>query len=233
MQTHVGADSISARKTLRRREPGGYLRPKSRTYGPVGLRNAPAGAVESAPTQVSRVGNARRSRLMRYIRNDRRAGCPHPAAPRGAANTRGRAMALSYKPRQVRGQPENHNLRVITTPCRGTMLASSREPRAAANAPGGYGIRPYNGFSAGRASGLPVWPVVAGRHVGEGHAPPANPAPETRGLPGICGTYKMTVGRDALIPPHPAPAQTPAGGISGLRAAAARRLASETRLRAQ
>ena len=83
------------------------------------------------------------------------------------------------------------------------MLASSRAtPRR--REPGGYGIRPYNGFSAGRASGLPVWPVVAGRHVGEGHAPPANPAPETCGFPGICGTYKMTVGRDALIPPHPA-----------------------------
>ena len=90
---------------------------------------------------------------------------------------------------------------------------------------------------------LPVWPVVAGRHVGEGHAPPAtpaapqtpagginpsptnhggpaanretaNPAPETCGFPGICGTYKMTVGRDALIPPHPAPPRTPAGGIN-------------------
>ena len=94
------------------------------------------------------------------------------------------------------------------------MLASSREPRAAANAPGGYGIRPYNGFSTGRASGLPMWPVVAGTHVGEGHAPPANPALETRGLPGICGTYKMTVGRDALIPLHPAPPRTPAGGIN-------------------
>ena len=94
------------------------------------------------------------------------------------------------------------------------MLASSRAPRGTANTPGGYGIRPYNGFSAGRASGLPMWPVVAGTHVGEGHAPPANPAPETRGLPGICGTYKMTVGRDALIPPHPATSQTPAGGIN-------------------
>ena len=93
------------------------------------------------------------------------------------------------------------------------MLASSRAtPRR--REPGGYGIRPYNGFSAGRASGLPMWPVVAGRHVGEGHAPPANPAPETRGFPGICGTYKTTVGRDALIPPHPAPPQTPAGGIN-------------------
>ena len=48
----VGADSISARGCLRRRKPGRYLRPKSRTCGPVGLRNAPAGAVESAPTRV-------------------------------------------------------------------------------------------------------------------------------------------------------------------------------------
>ena len=66
------------------------------------------------------------------------------------------------------------------------MLASSRNPCAAANAPGGYRIRPYNGF----------------------------PAPETRGIPGICETYETTVGRDALIPPHPAPPQTPAGGIN-------------------
>ena len=123
-------------------------------------------------------------------------------------------MALPYKPRQARGQPGNHNLRVITNPCRGRCSHRPGQPRRAANAPGGYRIRPYNGFSAGRASGLPVWPVVAGRHVGEGHAPPANPALETRGLPGICGTYKMTVGRDALIPPHPAPPQAPAGGIN-------------------
>ena len=134
---------------------------------------------------------------------------PHPAA-----NTRGRAMALPYDPRRARGQPGNHNLRVITNPCRGRCSHRPGQPRGAANAPGGYGIRPYNGFSAGRVSGLPMWPVVAGRRVGEGHAPPANPAPETRGLPGICGTYKMTVGRDALIPPHPAAPQAPAGGIN-------------------
>ena len=66
--------------TPRRRKPGGY---------------------ESAPTQVSRVGNARRSRLMRYIRNDRRAGCPHPAAPCAAANTRGRDKSLPYEPGQT------------------------------------------------------------------------------------------------------------------------------------
>ena len=123
-------------------------------------------------------------------------------------------MALPYEPRQVRGQPGKCEPGDAATPCRGRCLHRPGQPRAAANAPGGYGIRPYNGFSAGRASGLPMWPVVAGRRVGEGHAPPANPAPETRGFPGICGTYKMTVGRDALIPPHPAPPQTPEGGIN-------------------
>ena len=50
---------------------------------------------------------------------------------------------------------------------------------------------------------------------------------------GLAAAARANVGRDALIPPHPAAAQTPAGGISGPRAAAARRLASETRLRAQ
>ena len=51
-RTCVGADSISARSAAAQTPPGGYLRPKSRTCGPVGLRNAPAGAVESAPTWV-------------------------------------------------------------------------------------------------------------------------------------------------------------------------------------
>ena len=36
------------------------------------------------------------------------------------------------------------------------------------------GIPPYV-RPGGR--GNPIWPVVPGRHVGEGHAPPANPAP--------------------------------------------------------
>ena len=34
----------------------------------------------------------------------RRAGCPHPAAPRGDGNTRGRDKSLPYEPRQARGQ---------------------------------------------------------------------------------------------------------------------------------
>ena len=39
--------------------------------------------------------------------DDRRAGCPHPAAPRGNINARGRAMALPYKPRRAANQPGN------------------------------------------------------------------------------------------------------------------------------
>ena len=66
----------------------------------------------------------------------------------------------------------------------------------------------------GRAMALPYMP--------SGYVRPTGTATRAR----------ATVGRDALIPPHPAAAQTPAGGISGPRAAAARRLASETRLRA-
>ena len=71
-----------------------------------------------------------------------------------------------------------------TTPCRGRFHIGPA--RAAANTPGGYRIRPYMAFLA----------------------------PETHGFPGICGTHKTTVGRDALIPPHPAPPRTPAGGIN-------------------
>ena len=123
------------------------------------------------------------------------------------------------------------------------MLASSRNPRAAANAPGGYRIRPYMAFLAPETRGFPgicgTYKTTVGRDalIPPHPAPPqtpagginpsptnhggpaadretANPAPETRGFPGICGTYKMTVGRDALIPPHPATPRTPAGGIN-------------------
>ena len=41
------------------------------------------------------------------------------------------------------------------------------------------GIPPY--VRPGRGRGKPIWPVVPGCHVGEGHAPPANPAPPRTG----------------------------------------------------
>ena len=66
------------------------------------------------------------------------------------------------------------------------------------------------------------------------------PSPTNRGKRrGQTGTHKLhntanpCRGRCSHRPADLAPPRTPAGGISGLRAAAARRLASETRLRAQ
>ena len=84
------------------------------------------------------------------------------------------------------------------------MLASSRGPRAAANTCGRDKSRPYE-----RGARL-----VTNRE----HANPAMP--------------QTSVGADSISARFVA-APGSAGGISGLRAAAARRLASETRLRAQ
>ena len=103
---------------------------------------------------------------------------PHPAPPRTPA---GGINPSPTNHGKVRGQPGNRKPCAITNPCRGRCSHRPGQPRHTANAPGGYGIRPYNGFLA----------------------------PETRGFPGICGTDKTTVGRDALIPPHPAPPQPP------------------------
>ena len=80
---------------------------------------------------------------------------------------------------------------------------------------------------------LPVWPVVAGRHVGEGHAPPATPAaPQTPagginpsptnhgkacGGPGNrepCAMTNPCTERCSHRPATPAPPQTPTGGIN-------------------
>ena len=108
---------------------------------------------------------------------------PHPTPPQTPA---GGINPSPTNQRRARGQPGKRNLRVITNPCRGRCSHRPGQPRTAANAPGGYRIRPYMAFLA----------------------------PETRGFPGICGTCKTTVGRDALIPPHPALPQTPAGGIN-------------------
>ena len=74
---------------------------------------------------------------------DRRAGCPHPAGPRGGANACGRDKSLPYKPRRAHGQPGNRNLRVIINLCRGRCLHRPANLAAAGTPTGGYGIRPY------------------------------------------------------------------------------------------
>ena len=52
-------------------------------------------------------------------------------------------MALPYKPGGARGYPGNRKLHNTANLCRGTMLASSRNPRAAANTRGRDKSRPY------------------------------------------------------------------------------------------
>ena len=130
-----------------------------------------------------------------------------PACP--AADPRRRAVALPCKPGQTLrspGLPGTQNLPV------GAGFIPPAEPHAAANTPGRCEHRPLHGFAmatgvafpgwpphlgdskSGRSRrrrvrrdegippyvrpggrGNPVWPVVPGRHVGEGHAPPEPP----------------------------------------------------------
>ena len=115
------------------------------------------GRIWNPPLQwVLRRAGIRPSHVAGRCRKACRGGACPSRKSRAAANTHGRDKSLPYEPRRARGQTGNHNLRVITNPCRGRCLHRPGQPRRAANAPGGYGIRPYNGFSAGRASGLPV-----------------------------------------------------------------------------
>ena len=182
---------------------------------------------------------------------------PHPAGPCGGANVSilncqcaAGVNARPTKPETCGGQPGNRGLALQQTPV-GADSISAREPRGTANAPGGYGIRPYG---RRRAPGRPGSDTLALQQTSVGDDacivprtprrrkrpgriwnPPlrmtANARPTGKRYP--CVTTNLCRGRCLHRPAHPAPAQTPAGGISGPRAAAARRLASETRLRAQ
>ena len=144
-----------------------------------------------------------------------------PPHPRGGANTPGRDKSRPYDRRKARTNRETAPSAVSQTSV-GADSISAREPRGGANTPGGHSrlraaaARRLASQTRLRAPSIPplritfmYWP-----HRGR-HNPPA--------------------GRRAGCPHPAAPriAQTPAGGISGPRAAAARRLASETRLRAQ
>ena len=103
-KTPVGADSISAR---------------------FAARQGSAGGINPSPTNR---GEHPTKREGHTPPGGRRAGCPHPAAPRAAANTRGRDKSLPYDQRRARGQPGNRRPCVITNLCRGRCSASSRNP---------------------------------------------------------------------------------------------------------
>ena len=180
--THVGADSISARPAVPRTPAGG---PWPLPCKP-GQTSRPPDLPE---TQNFPVG----------------AGFIPPAEPRAAANTPGRcehrplhgfAMAAGVA---FPGWPPCFPGSVgrAFTPA-APLTIQNREHSRRRGARRDEGIPPYV-RPGGR--GNPIWPVVPGRHVGEGHAPPANPAPP----------QTPHVGADS-ISARPALPRTPAGG---------------------
>ena len=84
-------------------------------------------------------------------------------------------------------------------------------PAAAQTPAGGYGIRPYNRRKARGQTGK----RATARPRGRAMALPYKPSEMPRQT-GTAVTIRATVGRDALIPPHPAAPQTPPGGY-GIR----------------
>ena len=101
--------------------------------------------------------------------------------------------------------------------------AVNRKPRATATHVGAHIVRPGNPAADRK-------PCVAATHVGddarivpgttryrkvprEGHDPPLQTPANARSN-GMAPPTWATVGRDALIPPHPAAPQTPAGGMN-------------------
>ena len=159
----------------------------------------------------------------------RRAGCPHPAAPRGGANARGRIWnpplrptarcAANGKPAAARtptGGPwpsptnrggrltnrETANPRGVANFCRGRCLHRPGNPAVTQTPAGGINPAPTNNFY--------VWANRGGRVV------------KTNGC-------RFPGGRRAgcPIPPHPAAAQTPAGGY-GIRPYDRRRARGQT-----
>ena len=101
--------------------------------------------------------------------------------------------------------------------------AANRNPRATATYVGAHIVRPGNPAADRK-------PRAAATHVGddarivpgtpryrkvprEGHDPPLQ-TPANARPNGMAPRTRTAVGRDALIPPHPAAAQTPAGGMN-------------------
>ena len=148
--------------------------------------------------------------------DDRRAGCPHPVAPRAGANVSilnhqcaAGVNARPTKPENCRGQPGNCGPALQQTPV-GDDSISAREPRGITNArpPGKRYPRATTNLCRGRCLHRPAHPAAAQTPAGG-----INPAPTNKfcvsGQTGTAATTRTTVGRDALIPPHPAAAQTP------------------------
>ena len=133
------------------------------------------------------------------------AGFIPPAEPCAAANTPGRCehrplhgFAMAAGVAFSRVAAVFPRFRRAGVHARRTVEIQNREHSRRRGARRDEGIPPYV-RPGGR--GNPIWPVVPGRHVGEGHAPPANPAPP----------QTPHVGADS-ISARPALPRTPAGG---------------------
>ena len=128
----------------------------------------------------------------------RRAGCPHPAAPRGDANACGRIWNPPLRPTAgPRPTGENAALRLYRTSvgddaCTAPAGAFRRPTGPQARLLGRRSSRGACGGARfrGRAMALPYKPWRTPGQTGRAHAP------------------RAAVGRDALIPPHPAAAGT-------------------------
>ena len=166
------------------------------------MPRTPAGGINPAPTNkfvlwTNRDGPAHPG--------GRRAGCPHPAAPRAAANPRGRIWNPPYNQRRARGQPENRKPCVTSNPCRGRCSHRPGGPYAARMPAGGMPlIPPHPAPPRTPAGGYGIRPYNQRRARGQ----PGNRKP--------CVTSNPCRGRCSHRPGGPYAARTPAGGY-GIR----------------
>ena len=138
------------------------------------------------------------------------------ARPRGRDKSRPYEQILCFRPNRNGRSPPGGRRAGCPHPA---------GPPAAANTPGGYGIRPYDRRRAPRPTGklrpCHTTNPCRGRclHRPGDHAPPQgfaggiNPAPTNKfcvsGQTGTAVPHRADVGRDALIPPDLPPPQTP------------------------
>ena len=128
-------------------------------HRPGGLYAArtPAGGINPAPTNKFVLLTNRNGPVHP---GGRRAGCPHPAAPRAAANPAGGYGIRPYNQRRARGQPGNRKLCVTSNPCRGRCSHRPGGPYAARMPVGGINPVPTNKFCV---LDQPEWPRPPGR----------------------------------------------------------------------
>ena len=114
----------------------------------------------------------------------RRAGCPHPAGPRGGTN-----------------------VSILNRQCAAGVNARPTEPGKCGGQPGNRGPA-LQQTPVGDDACIVPHTSRHRKHPGRDKSRPYKPSEHDR--PNRTGaTTQATVGRDALIPPHPAAAQTP------------------------